>query len=111
MFTCSRSCELLDAEAGVERLEGERAAARVAEQDEPADADAVRGQEVRPPAPQERAVAVAADLHSPHLSERAEQEGRRPRRSSASASAVVEAPGELVGNALHWESVSLVGRQ
>ena len=109
MFTCSRSCELLDAEAGVERLEGERAAARVAEQDEPADADAVRGQEVRPPAPQERAVAVAADLHSPHLSERAEQEGRRPRRSSASAG--VEAPGELVGNALHRESVSSVGRQ
>ena len=109
MFTCSRSCELLDAEAGVERLEGERAAARVAEQDEPADADAVRGQEVRPPAPQERAVAVAADLHSPHLSERADQEGRRPRRSSTSAG--VEAPGELVGNALHRESVSSVGRQ
>ena len=109
MFTCSRSCELLDAEAGVERLEGERAAAGVAEHDEPADADAVRGQEVRPPAPQERAVAVAADLHSPHLSERAEQEGRRPRRSSTSAG--VEAPGELVGNALHRESVSSVGRQ
>ena len=67
MFTCSRSGELLDAEAGVERLEGERAAARVAEQDEPADADAVRGQELRPPAPQERAVAVPPDLDAPDL--------------------------------------------
>ena len=110
MSTCRGSgCELSEAAAGVERLDGEQAAAVVPEDQEPSGPDAARGRELRPPAPQERAGAVAADLHSPHLSERAEQEGRRPRRSSTSAG--VEAPGELVGNALHRESVSSVGRQ
>ena len=93
MFTCSRSGELLDAEAGVEGLEGERAAAGVAEHDEPADADAVRGQELRPPAPQERAVAVPPDLDAPDLDLAA---GRADDAGLPGADPL----GELVGNAL-----------
>ena len=105
MFTCSRSAELLNAHAGVENLDGERAAALVPEHDEPTELDAVRGQELRPPAPQERTVAVPAHLRAPHLAERADHEGRLLWRPFAFAS--VEASGELVGDALRNQWVSL----
>jgi hypothetical protein len=89
--------KLLDAEACVERLDGEQAAAFVPEHQKPVDADAVRRQELRPPAAEERALAVAPDLHAPDLTERAHHE--RHRRGG-------EATGELVGKALQPEQGS-----
>ena len=106
MFTCSRSYELLDAQAGVQHLDGERAAALVPEHDEPTEADTVYGQELRPPAPQERTVAVLTHLDWPHRAERADHDGRWLWRPFAFAS--VEAPGELVGDALWSQSVGFV---
>jgi hypothetical protein len=46
----SGSVKLLDAEARIERLDGEHAAAFDPEHQKPVDADAVRRQELRPPA-------------------------------------------------------------
>jgi hypothetical protein len=68
----------------------------------------VRCQELRPPAAQERAAAVAADLDAPHPAERADHEGRGPRCRPFASAAVggVEAPGEVVGNALHAELIN-----
>ena len=105
MFTCSSSAELLNAQAGVEHLDGKRAAALVPEHDEPTELNAVCSQELRPPAPQERTVAVPAHLHAPHLAERADHEGRLLWRPFTFAG--VEASGELVGDALRNQWVSL----
>jgi hypothetical protein len=111
IFTCGRSGKLFDAEAGVEGPDGERGAAFVPEQDEPTDADAVRVQELRPPAPQERALAIPAHLHAPDLAERAHDEGCGLARSVllAAAGSGVEAIGKLVGDALRKQrSLGLV---
>ena len=71
MSTCTRSgsAELLPDEAavGIERLDGEEAMAAVAEDQQPPGLDAARVRELRPPAPQERAVAVPPDLDAPVL--------------------------------------------
>jgi hypothetical protein len=112
IFTCGRSGKLFDAEAGVEGPDGERGAAFVPEQDEPTDADAVRVQELRPPAPQERALAIPTHLHAPDLAERAHDEGCGLARSvllAAAAGSGVEGIGKLVGDALQKQrSVGLV---
>lgn len=99
IITCSRSSKLFDAEAGVEGLDSERAAAFVPKHDETPDADIVGGQELRPTLSQEWAVGVPAHLHAPDLAERAHNEGHSPVRPLAACSDV-EAAGELLGDAL-----------
>lgn len=90
------NAEAPDTAAVVERLDGEHAAATVAESEVPAGADAVHGGELGPPAPQERAAGVPGDLDAPDLAQRADHERRAP-------GAAVPVPSELVGDALHVE--------
>jgi hypothetical protein len=65
----------------------------VPEDQEPPGPDAARGRELRPPAPQERAVAVPPDLDAPDLDLAA---GRADDAGLPGADPL----GELVGNAL-----------
>ena len=73
------NAEAPDTAAVVERLDGEHAAATVAESEVPAGADAVRGGELGPPAPQERAAAVPPEPDGPDVpgldAARADDEG------------------------------------
>ena len=73
------NAEAPDTAAVVERLDGEHAAPTVAESEVPAGADAVRGGELGPPAPQERAAAVPPEPDGPDVpgldAARADDEG------------------------------------
>lgn len=91
----SGSPEHPEAAAGVERLHGERTAATVAEDKEPPRLDAGGLRELRPPAAQERAVAVPADLDGPDLDPAA-----GPRRADDKGRPVTDLRCELVGDAL-----------
>ena len=61
------SDKLPEAGASIEHLDGEHAPAAVPEDQEPPGVDAARTRELRPSAPQERAVAVPPDLNAPEL--------------------------------------------
>ena len=67
IFTCRWSADLPEAAASVEGLDGEQAAAVVPDDQEPPTFDAARVRKLRPPAPQERAVAVPPHLDGPDL--------------------------------------------
>lgn len=117
-ITCRGSAEHPEAAGGVERLDGEHAAAAaaaVAEHHEPPHAEAVRGGELRPPAPQERsAVAVPDDPDVPGLAERARHARRRRPWRAAAADADAQLRRELVADALHsqrHEPPTRVGRR
>jgi len=73
------NAEAPDTAAVVERLDGEHAAATVAESEVPAGADAVHGGELGPPAPQERVAAVPPEPDGPDVpgldAARADDEG------------------------------------
>jgi hypothetical protein len=87
-----------EAAVGVEGLDGEHAAAAVAEDEEPPRGDAARGREPWPPAAQERAIAVPPDLDAPRLclsAGRADDEGL----------VAADLRGELVGDALRIKQV------
>lgn len=89
--TVEWAAEFMEAQAGVERLDGEHAAAFMPEHQEPQGADAVCGHKLWPPTAQERAVAVPAKLHSPDLAaERANQHGR-----ATGSDLAVQAPREF----------------
>lgn len=86
-----------EAAAGVERLDGEDTAAAVAEDQVPGHAGAARARELRPPAAQERAVAVPPDLDAPGRSlaaGRAEDDGLLG----------ADSLGNLVGDALQKQA-------
>jgi hypothetical protein len=88
------SAEVPDAAAVVERLDGEHAAAAVAEGEMPAGADAVRGGELGPPAPQERAAAVPPEPDGP------DGPGLDAARADDEGLPGADILGELVGDAL-----------
>ena len=88
------NAEAPDTAAVVERLDGEHATATVAESEVPVGADAVRGGELGPPAPQERAASVPPEPDGPDVpgldAARADEEGLPG----------ADLLGELVGDAL-----------
>jgi hypothetical protein len=87
------SADLPEAAAAVEDLDGEDAATAVPDDQGPPVADAARVRELRPPAPQERAVAVLPDLDEPDLLAGA-------RRADDEGIPGADFLGELVGDAL-----------
>lgn len=86
----------MEAAGGVERLDCDHTTAFMPEHPKPADADTMGRHELRSALPQERTIAVLADLNAPYLAaEQAHNESHSP-----GTVVTVQVPSKLVGDAL-----------